>query len=348
MDPTPTVQYLVVLVNDANYPGDKEKPSIIPMSCYVRGEDAAATIRYPSKLNKAVKKDVLAYQKVLFCGEAPPADWPEYQAHIVHCAFTIEDAFAVAGRMETVAAANSNVLFDVPNENGSDFQAIVTEALTPDLPLVADGDGSSTSLVGLKGVLETVSGQLHDVNKKVNDNAVRSTDVAEQMQNLLEVMNNRENLAVSLLTIQDLNATFGCTFPLDDMEKFMQFLTVLNESEEKQATLLEFFANRLCKKSTINQTMAAILKKFMEPKVMRECTSTKKSGNKLILCSTKFYKILEGPMRTLYKNNDGTLLDAESVEKSVGGAINNSTAWTNGSRAVKRKRQPDNHEENNV
>ncbi|KAJ8688270.1 hypothetical protein QAD02_024065 [Eretmocerus hayati] len=394
--------------------GDKKKPRVVPMSCYVSGEDDRAVIRFPLKLNPAVKKDVEAYQRVLLCGEAVPHDWPEYQAHIFHMAVTIEEAFKVANQLETTAIVSSNNLFDVPNESGTElqarFQAVVDEAIATSSSLatnapststdgnsgqyvihnapmtygfapsptvvlgesstnILDASGSQydfqtstpTSGIGpqadvnhmllkenLKEMVIGVSQQLNDVTKKVNENGVKGTDVAEQVHNLLEVLNNRDNLAVSLLNIEDINAAFECTFPLDTTLEFLAFQTKLDESDEKKKILLEFISNRLSKKKTINQTMAAILKKFMGTNLLKECSATKKSGTKIILCEAQFYKILEGPMRALYKDKEGKLLDAHSVQVAVGGAINNSSAWTNGSRSVKRKSQPNEHDENDI
>ncbi|KAJ8669524.1 hypothetical protein QAD02_000783 [Eretmocerus hayati] len=186
--------------------------------------------------------------------------------------------------------------------------------------------------------LETVVGELE---KKLDHYSTRDLDLAEQVQNLTKIVNKTQNVPISLLTFDELCTAFNCQFPLDNFEEFVDFDEGLKKSNDLKATLSEFLKNRISKKLTPAASMGAILRKFMTKSVIEKYTATKQSGKKAIFCDTQLYKLIEGPMMTVWKDKDGNLLPEAQVKKSVGGAINNSSYWAGSgtNRANKRKKQ---------
>ncbi|KAJ8679123.1 hypothetical protein QAD02_014910 [Eretmocerus hayati] len=198
-----------------------------------------------------------------------------------------------------------------------------------------------TALLNDDQVLPIPTGDLRGVvDERVDAQGVRINEVPEPLQNFPAMVKNKHNLSMmSSLTIDDMSSLFHCTFPLEELDQFLKFDQNLKTSEILRNSLLEFLRNRIVKKKTICKSMGAILKKFIKRDVLRSYTATKKSGDKLIFCETQFYKLLEGPMRWVFRDKEGNLLDETAVKKSVGSAINNSIDW-DGGRCKRMKHSP--------
>ncbi|KAJ8685499.1 hypothetical protein QAD02_021292 [Eretmocerus hayati] len=116
------------------------------------------------------------------------------------------------------------------------------------------------------------------------------------------------------------------SLPLQTLENFQLFDGKLLD-EKLRKIMVEFLQNRVTKKSSLGKSMAAILKKFVTRPVLQNYTATKKSGDKELFCKTQLYSLIEGPMRYVFRDKDGNLMDESLVKKSVGTAINSSTDW---------------------
>ncbi|KAJ8684401.1 hypothetical protein QAD02_020193 [Eretmocerus hayati] len=164
------------------------------------------------------------------------------------------------------------------------------------------------------------------IEQKLDNCDIRITDLVDRVETLTNTVNDQHDLNISYQTIDDIAKKFDMALPTQTIENF-QLLDGKLLDEKLRKIMVEFLLNRITKKTSLTKSMAAILKKFVTRPVLQNYTATKKSRDKQLFCKTQLYSLIEGPMRYMFRDKDGTSMDEALVKKSVGLAINSSTDW---------------------